>query len=69
MRVPFPTGKLVDSTQEGIGTLAPTDTDVVEPTAEDAEDSEIDENHDIMDLEKRDFNDGNGIEEDMDGAN
>jgi hypothetical protein len=36
---------------------------------EDANDSEIDENHDIMDLGKRDFNDGNGIEEDMDGTN
>jgi hypothetical protein len=57
---------LVDSTDEGITTERLLEERVAPPTEEEVEDSEIDENIDIMDLEKRDFNDEDGIEEDPD---
>jgi hypothetical protein len=53
------------STGEGIRTLATTEQDDTEPTVEPADDSEIDENREIMDLEMPDFNDEKGIEEDI----
>jgi hypothetical protein len=56
----------VGSTREGIGTLAMAEHDGAEPTVEPADDSEIDENCNIlMDLEMRDFNDDRGVEEDI----
>jgi hypothetical protein len=43
------------------GTLEDT---VADPTDDNIEDSKMDENLDIMEFEKRDFDDENGIEED-----
>jgi hypothetical protein len=65
--MPSRTNVRVGSTGEGIRTVATAEQDDIEPTVERAEDSEIDENRDIMDLEMRDFNDENGIEEDDQG--
>jgi hypothetical protein len=59
---------VVDSTDEGIAegaTLDEDDYDLLEPLEQD---SEMDENQDILDLERRDFNDEEGIEEDEDGC-
>jgi hypothetical protein len=55
----------VDSTEEGIGTQTTTQVGVAAPTEEPVEDSKIDENSDIMDLERRDFEDDQGIEEEL----
>jgi hypothetical protein len=66
--VPSRTEILVDSTDEGIAegaTLDEDDSDLLEPLEQD---SEMDENRDILDLERRDFNDEEGIEEDEDGC-
>jgi hypothetical protein len=65
--MPSRTNVGVGSTGERIRTVATAEQDDIEPTVERAEDSEIDENRDIMDLEMRDFNDENGIEEDDQG--
>jgi hypothetical protein len=53
----------VASTEEGIRTEGIVEASVAEPTEEDVEDSKMDENLDIMEFEKRDFDDENGIEE------
>jgi hypothetical protein len=55
----------VDSTEEGIGTETTTELGVAGRTEEPVEDSKIDENSDIMDLERRDFDDDQGIEEEL----
>jgi hypothetical protein len=55
----------VDSTEEGIGTQTTTKVGVAAPTEEPVEDSKIDENSDIMDLERRDFEDDQGIKEEL----
>jgi hypothetical protein len=55
----------VDSTEEGIGTETTTELGAAGPTEEPVEDSKIDENSDIMDLERRDFDDDQGIEEEL----
>jgi hypothetical protein len=65
--MPSHTNVCVGSTGEGIRTVATAEQDDIEPTVERAEDSEIDENRDILDLEMRDFNDKNGIEKDTQG--
>jgi hypothetical protein len=54
----------VASTDEGMGTEGTLEDTVDEATEEDVEDSKMDENLDIMEFEKRDFDDENGIEED-----
>jgi hypothetical protein len=54
----------VASTEEGMGTERTLEDTVAEPTEDDVEDSKMDENLDIMEFEKRDFDDENGIEED-----
>jgi hypothetical protein len=54
----------VASTEEGMGTEGTLEDAVAEPTDENVEDSKMDENLDIMEFEKRDFDDENGIEED-----
>jgi hypothetical protein len=51
-------------TEEGMGTEGTLEDAVAEPTDDDVEDSKMDENLDIMEFEKRDFDDENGIEED-----
>jgi hypothetical protein len=52
------------STEEGMGTEGTLEDTVAEHTDDNVEDSEMDENLDIMESEKRDFNGENGIEED-----
>jgi hypothetical protein len=54
----------VASTEEGMGTQGILEDTVAEPTEDNVEDSKIDENLDIMEFEKRDFDDEDGIEED-----
>jgi hypothetical protein len=66
--MPSRTNVYVGSTGEGIRAVATAEQDDIEPTVEPVEDSEIDENRDNMDLEMRDFNDKNGIEEDIQGG-
>jgi hypothetical protein len=53
----------VVSTEDGIGTQGIEEDTVEEPTDDYVEDSKIDENLDIMEFEKRDFDDVEGIEE------
>jgi hypothetical protein len=55
----------VDSIEEGIGTQTTTQVGIAAPMEEPVEDSKIDENSDIMDLERRDFEDNQGIEEEL----
>jgi hypothetical protein len=55
----------VDSTEEGIGTQTTTQVGIAAPTEEPVENSKIDESSDIMDLERRDFEDHQGIEEEL----
>jgi hypothetical protein len=57
----------IGPTVEGIRTPDTLQVDVAEPTEEPVEDSDFDENKDIMDLEMRNFNDEDGIEEDVYG--
>jgi hypothetical protein len=52
----------VASTEEGMGTEGTLEDTVAEPTDDNVEDSKMDENLDIMEFEKRDYE--NGIEED-----
>jgi hypothetical protein len=47
-----------------MGTEGTLEYTVAEPTDDNVEDSKMDENLDIMEFEKRDFDDENGIEED-----
>jgi hypothetical protein len=54
----------VASTEEGMGTEGTLEDTVADPTDDNVEDSKMDENLDIMEFEKRDFDDENGIEED-----
>jgi hypothetical protein len=65
--VPSRTELVVDSTADGILVGATLEEDEDEPNEQDAKDSEMDENRDILDLERRDFNDEEGIEEENDG--
>jgi hypothetical protein len=65
--VPSRTEIVVDSTADGNLVGATLEEDEDEPNEQDAKDSEMDENRDILDLERRDFNDEEGIEEDNDG--
>jgi hypothetical protein len=59
----------VASTEDGMGTEGTLEDTVAEPTEDDVEDSKMDENLDIMEFEKRAFNDEDGIEEDVDDEN
>jgi hypothetical protein len=59
----------VDSTAEGIAVGATLEEDDDDPPELIEQDSEMDENRDILDLERRDFNDEEGIEEDKDEDN
>jgi hypothetical protein len=54
----------VASTEEGMRTEGTLEDTVDEPTNDNVEDSKMDENLDIMEFEKRAFDDENGIEED-----
>jgi hypothetical protein len=54
--------------EEEIGRITTVDHDDADPMDELAA-TKIDENRDIMDLEKRDFNDEKGIEEEVDEDN
>jgi hypothetical protein len=54
----------VASTEEGMETEGTLEDTVADPTDDNVEDSKMDENLDIMEFEKRDFDDENGIEED-----
>jgi hypothetical protein len=63
VRVPSRTEIVVDSIAEGIAVGATLKEDEDEPTEPIQQDSEMDENHYILDLERRDFNDVEGIEE------
>jgi hypothetical protein len=54
----------VASTEEGMGTQEILEDTVAEPREDDVENSKIDENLDIMEFEKRDFDDEDGIEAD-----
>jgi hypothetical protein len=47
-----------------MGTEGIVEATVAEPTEDTVEDSKMDENLDIMEFEKRDFDDENGIQED-----
>jgi hypothetical protein len=67
--LPSGTAMCVASTEDGMGTEGIVEATVAEPTEDDVEDSKMDENLDIMEFEKRDFNDENGIEEDADEDN
>lgn len=69
MRIHSGTEMCVEPTKEGIGTRAIHELHVGEPTEEAVEDSEFDENRDITVLEMRDFNDEDGIEEDVGDEN
>jgi hypothetical protein len=62
--VPSRTEIVVDSTAEGIEVDATLEEDEDDPNEQDAKDSEMDEHRDILILERRDFNDEEGIEED-----
>jgi hypothetical protein len=59
---------LVASTAEGIAEGATLEEDEDDPNEQLDKDSEMDENRDILDLERRDFNDEEGIEEEEDGC-
>jgi hypothetical protein len=61
--MPSGTEMFVASTDEGMGTEGIVDDTLAEPTEDAVEDSKMDENLDIMEFEKRDFDDENGIEE------
>jgi hypothetical protein len=65
--VPSRTEMIVASTAEGIAEVATLEEDEDDPTEPIEEDSEMDENRDILVLEMRDFNDEEGIEEENDG--
>jgi hypothetical protein len=54
-----------DSTGEGITPGDTADDAAAEATEEVVDDSEIDENIDIIEMEKRDFDDVEGIESDL----
>jgi hypothetical protein len=55
----------VDSTPEGIGTGSTLDDVDAEPTVEQDQGSEIDENVEIFAMERRDFDDVDGIDSDI----
>jgi hypothetical protein len=65
--VPSRTEIVVDSTDEGIAVGATLEEDDDDPQESIKKDSEMDENWDILDLERRDFNDEEGIEAEEDG--
>ncbi len=55
----------VDPTEEGIGTGNTLDDIGYEPHGEEDEDSVFDKNLEILDLERRDFDDVDGIDSDV----